>query len=392
MSKMMSSAAFGETLQFITTVKLDELEKQRLAYQEHARVVDDARALGVDSLARVERLLGAVRAWPGYSAGEATAGAPDLDSLELWLAQARADPSGVPPALLRRWGDALEAHMRRVGTGFDYARLFGRLFTEWIESGDGAAPAPAEETAEGGAAEEFVEVGRKEMHDQRAQLEALVFEEQTIDTAALEEYLDGLFLAHRDAANTLKDVREDMGKFGKSLMATRWTPATLKTTITSLLSEDLLNNEKSRTLEEFARNESVLEEVASVLNMHLSRIGSWQWTPKEGVAIEMRRALNGKYRFFLDEELLQALFVSQLGTFRCVQRLTRAFYSSTTSERPGKFSSKSSFDDSCTMRGTRPCRIRASLRSSDAKCFLEMSLRTRPSRRPASRSARTNTS
>jgi hypothetical protein len=53
----------------------------------------------------------------------------------------------------------------------------------------------------------------------------------------------------------------------------------------------------------------ILEEVASVLNMHLSRIGTWSW-PEEGVAVEMRRALNGKYRFFMDEELLLVSFLS----------------------------------------------------------------------------------
>jgi hypothetical protein len=51
----------------------------------------------------------------------------------------------------------------------------------------------------------------------------------------------------------------------------------------------------------------ILEEVASVLNMHLNRIDTWSW-PEEGVAVEMRRALNGKYRFFMDEELLLVIF------------------------------------------------------------------------------------
>jgi hypothetical protein len=45
--------------------------------------------------------------------------------------------------------------------------------------------------------------------------------------------------------------------------------------------------------------------------MYLGRIGSWSW-PDEGIALEMRRALNGKYRFFLDEELLLVSLVSLL--------------------------------------------------------------------------------
>jgi hypothetical protein len=37
--------------------------------------------------------------------------------------------------------------------------------------------------------------------------------------------------------------------------------------------------------------------------MQLSRIATWSW-PKEGVLVEMRRALNGKFRFFADESVL----------------------------------------------------------------------------------------
>lgn len=315
MSRMTSSAAFGETLQFITSVKLEELEKQRLTYQEHARAVDEANAHDAGSVERVERLLKAVKTWP--AASESTGSGADhldLDDLELWLAQSKADPAGVPPALLRRWGDALEARVRRACTSLDYARLFGKLFTEWIESGDGseasASPATPADADEG---DEFVAVGRKEMHEQRAQLEALIFDDRTVDVKALEEYLDGLFLAHRDAENALKEIRKRVKEFGKTLTQSRISTAQLSVTIKSLLREDLLSNEKRKTLEEFSRNDKILEEVTSVLNMHLSRIGSWRWTPKEGVPIEMRRALNGKYRFYLDEEILQALLLHHLG-------------------------------------------------------------------------------
>jgi hypothetical protein len=38
--------SFSQALQFITDIKLQELEKQRLAYQARAKVIDEVKALG----------------------------------------------------------------------------------------------------------------------------------------------------------------------------------------------------------------------------------------------------------------------------------------------------------------------------------------------------------
>ena len=41
-----TQSSFGQTLQFITDIKLQELEKQRLAYQAQAKVIDEVNVLG----------------------------------------------------------------------------------------------------------------------------------------------------------------------------------------------------------------------------------------------------------------------------------------------------------------------------------------------------------
>jgi hypothetical protein len=306
-----STAAFNETLQFITSVKLSELEKQRAAFHNHTKVIEDANALGHSSIDRLERLLSAVRTAPSASAASSTlvvAGGLSLANLDLWIAQAKADPS-ISPAQIAGWADALEQHFRRNGASFDYARLFGQLFTEWLQSADASSSAK-----EGGdASETFEEVGRKELHDQRTEFEARVFDNSpSSDANALRNYMEELFKSNREATLTLESVRESVKSFGTRFSTQRVTVRELKTTIASLLKQDLLNNEKRATLSNFARNDTVLQEVASVLNMHLSRIGTWRW-PEEGVVVEMRRALNGKYRFFMDEEILLALFLHHIG-------------------------------------------------------------------------------
>ena len=44
-----TKSSFGQTLQFITNIKLQELEKQRVAYQVRAKVIDEVNALGESS-------------------------------------------------------------------------------------------------------------------------------------------------------------------------------------------------------------------------------------------------------------------------------------------------------------------------------------------------------
>jgi hypothetical protein len=296
-SKISPSAAFSETLHFITSVKLDELEKQRIAYKEHAHVIDTARARGESSIERVELLLGAIRSWPGYGASRGVASKLNLENLDCWLSQARVDPS-VSKAQIRAWGDDLEAHIRRISNSFDYAKLFGNLFTEWLSSGDEASttetPAKSDDDE---PAEEFTEVGRKEAHEQRAELEARVFIEPKVDVPALEAYLNELFCVQSDngrdqhakrVSEALEHLRRDLRRFSKSLLETRMDSSSVKTTITTLLREDLLDNQKRSTLAEFSKNDTILSEIATVLNMHIARIATWEW-PKEGVVIEMRR-------------------------------------------------------------------------------------------------------
>ena len=41
-----TKSSFSQALQFITDIKLQELEKQRLAYQARAKVLDEVKALG----------------------------------------------------------------------------------------------------------------------------------------------------------------------------------------------------------------------------------------------------------------------------------------------------------------------------------------------------------
>ncbi|KAJ7725095.1 hypothetical protein B0H16DRAFT_1736390 [Mycena metata] len=109
------STSFGQTLQFITSIKLEELEKQRLAFKAHAAVIDKAAAVSDDP---PRLLLDAVRSWRGSGAADPST-----------LLQARKDP-GFSPDVVKDWADTLETHIRHSMTRFEFAKLFGGLFFE----------------------------------------------------------------------------------------------------------------------------------------------------------------------------------------------------------------------------------------------------------------------
>ncbi|KAG6841514.1 hypothetical protein C0991_010128 [Blastosporella zonata] len=323
------SAAFGRTLQFITSIKLQELEKQRLSYQEHAKVLQAADACGNNLIAKVELLLNAVKAWSGSGSVDRQSnlgGKLNLANLSLWLPQAKQDPN-FSPGILKGWIDTLETHIRHSMMRFDCAKLFGNLFNEWIASGDSstALASPADDTNSVGSEK----VGRQEMHDQLDRLTSIIFDDATIDISALEDYLSSLF-SGEEAKKALEALRDEVKLFQEYLKNETFTTHTVEYIVQGLLASGLMDEAKRATLAEFLENKTVLEEVASVLTMRMASLETWSW-PEEGMPIEMRRHLNGKYRWdyislhshfnvphkfyraFTDPEIIDALLLQHIG-------------------------------------------------------------------------------
>ena len=155
----MSTEAFGETLQFITNVKLEELEKRSQKYAAHfASVFGDANAHGDEDLvSRLTVLIKGMETWPGTWSSDLNA-----ENVKRWLEQAQKDP-GFPRSILLEWIRQAEAQMTHEQTRYDFAKLFGNLLTDWLSS-----KSPAKAPSEGDDnADAFEKVGRKE-NSQRA--------------------------------------------------------------------------------------------------------------------------------------------------------------------------------------------------------------------------------
>ncbi|KAF7330776.1 hypothetical protein MVEN_02416700 [Mycena venus] len=305
------SAGFGNALQFITSIKLEELEKQRLAFEAHSTVLEKAAACGDDLPRRVELLLDAVRSWRGSGAIDSSTfigGRFDLVSLDLFLLQAHKDP-GFSPDVVKDWADTLETHIRHSMTRFEFAKLFGGLFNEWLSSGDSVVQ--HESSPRATPSDEFVEVGRKEMHEQQERLKSIIFETKVVDTEGLFAYLTDLF-SDSSSFEVLESMRRGIENFGEDLQSRVITADDMKWVIKSLLAADLMLEEKRNTLREFTQNPTVLDELATIMTMRLGSLEAWSW-PQHGAQVDMRRALNGKYRAFTDPDVLDALFLQFVG-------------------------------------------------------------------------------
>lgn len=354
---MASTGALPQTLKSITATKINELSKQRVLFEKRKADIIAAADAAPDLRSRARVLLDGLSRLKGYPKDaldkddlDLDVGSSDDDSDDLevtspgmgqllqvdhtnirrFLLQGRYDPS-ISDSAVKDWIARMEADLRFLELKHDHASFYSKLVTEWLSNLDDKVPIPALEQAGDAASAKseagFENVGRAEMHEQRAQWESLVFTDATkVDADAINAYLDGLFKKTKLSRQALKELRESLHKFGTDLATEGdWLDnETLQWVAKALVKTDLLSAEKTAILKEFMRNKEVLQEVADVLNMRLASLDSWTWG--DDIPIEMRRQLNGKYRVFMDEDLLDSLMLQYLGTTWAVQ-LRRVFKS-----------------------------------------------------------------
>lgn len=114
--------------------------------------------------------------------------------------------------------------------------------------------------------------------------------------SAITSYLDDLFASSPEAEAALEKLRKDIRDAGNSIRVNTLCASGMRSLTKSLLARDLLSAEKAATLKSFLDSDVIIEEVTSVLNMQMARLDDWEW-PAEGVKVDMRRHLSGKYRY-----------------------------------------------------------------------------------------------
>ena len=314
---------FSQTLQEITSTKLSELSKKRDRFEyHHQRCIalsqgnEDLTGTLVAISDTVKQNFGVTLAGDHQVASGGTKDSKleiDLRNLDRFLAQAKYDPT-VSSKLLRRWQKTLLRYMDVQSLKYTYAWLYGQLTTEWLSTTGLPSSGVAKDDEE---MADFEHVSGSKKLESRARWEQSVFQETKVDPAAIKEMLDEVFEASlSDSPNVIpratEKLRERVRAFESNFTTSEnFNVRTLRLAIDGLLASDLLPNEKQEALKDFDKNETVLSEVADVLNMRLAAFQEWSWG--EEVSLEERRQLNGTYNIYMQEDLLQALFLQHIG-------------------------------------------------------------------------------
>ncbi|OIW30386.1 hypothetical protein CONLIGDRAFT_367409 [Coniochaeta ligniaria NRRL 30616] len=298
---MASSQILSQTLSSITTIKLSQLRTQKTEYESRKRSLLEDVASETDTRKRAKLLLAGSEKLPTMAANPTVS----LANLARFVQQAERDPA-VGEYFLRDYEATLRGDLEVQSNKYEFASLYGKLVEEWTSAGGEAD----EDEGDG-----FEAVGREEMHEQRKTWEGYVFTPKETDPAAIKAYLEGIFKAGskdvRRAYDALVESVKHFQEFGIGQGTTHFDEDSVSTCIRGMLRSDVLSDEKRATLRDFLGNKVVLSEIADVLNMRMATRASWGWG--EPQVVEQRRNLNGRYRFYPDEDLLHAIFIYYVG-------------------------------------------------------------------------------
>lgn len=298
-------------MQSISLTKIRELEKQRERYEYQKNVVLAAAEKHPGNIReRITELLSGVKSLCEPELAQDTR----VLNIDLWLQQSAYD-SSMPVQMLESYEtllrSKLEVQSRKLGIG----QLWSRLVTEWINSTTPIGEAP-------GSNNESEEADRQEkrLKELCEKFETVVFTPLETDEDRIEHYMQGLFSGD-EAKKSLETLRSRIQRLEEDLFRKNepFNREVLGWCINGLLAEDLLSDEKQTILREFLENPVVLNEIADVLNMRFADFDNWSWEAGEqGIPVLPRPQLNGKYRIWMDEDVLQAIFIHYVGIKHCV--------------------------------------------------------------------------
>ncbi|KAL8663704.1 MAG: hypothetical protein Q9202_003650 [Teloschistes flavicans] len=316
-----SGSIYSETLRNLTHIKLDELGKKRKTFEKQRHDFTNATQLAGLSLQTIETLKEGVTKCFGISTVDGrilpgTSGHQRLEiilrNLDRFLAQARYDPS-VSLQTLHRWQQSLLRQLDLQALKFEYASLYGQLTKQWLSVTQKSASSD-QDSEMGMSGFEHISSGKS--LKSRLAWEQGAFTSSNVDRKAVAHMLQTSFEPvnenSKNLGNALNTLRTKVKTFERDMASpVNFNTETLNWTIKSLLASDLLADSKLDVLRDFLGNTTMLKEIADVLNMRMVALDDWLWGHE--VLLEKRRQLNGTSKVYMDEDVLQAIFLQYIG-------------------------------------------------------------------------------
>ncbi|EAW12386.1 uncharacterized protein ACLA_063540 [Aspergillus clavatus NRRL 1] len=307
---MASNSALSQTIQALTLSKIRELEKLRNAYESRKAEILDGAKNSPDQHKRLNHLLAGTKELDPGASRDVTIG-----HIERWLDQARYD-SSIPADMLQRFEKTLMAKLDARSRKLTLADLYSRLLTEWMN------PPSSTDGDDSADEEDFLVVEERQKQRLRQlcdQFEAAVFRPFETSEANIHTFLEDLFPAEEQQA-ALDQIRRKVKNECDSLWETEapFNHTSLSRCIQGLLMEELLSDAKRTVLKGFLENKVAMTEIADVLNMRYADLKNWDWhAGEDGIPVLPRQQTNGKYRIWVDEDVLQTIFAEFVAVKFC---------------------------------------------------------------------------
>ena len=302
---MDSAGILFQTLRTITQTKLEAHQEQCAAFENTKSGILGSLNTIPDVRKRIRFLLDVLQKISSIKQSSfLSAGLPT--NLPQLLTQAETDPS-ISQAILKDWEQKLRHKLDIQSIRHEYASLYGKLVVDWLVESNSVAPVAEKLT------ESLTLSGHTKQQEQRADWEEYVFHQMQTDVSAIRRYREDKFCYSKMMREGLDRMRVEVRKFEDTMKApNQFDEDSLRWCIEGLRRSDLLNDQKKDALDLYRKDKALLAELADYLNMKMESVETWSW-PEEGIAANMRRNLNGKYRVFHDEDIFNALFLRYIG-------------------------------------------------------------------------------
>lgn len=316
MTSTANTSALSDTLHQITLIKIAELDKKREIYSTKKKgALAVASVVDVDALSRTRKLAENI----------SRVKVPNIDNHELknifdYVKQAAFDPS-VPGTEISRYEQWLLANLDYQSNRLDHSALFSAVLSEHLDRSSETSSTTSETGEDDSSLDGSFEMLTKDRLQQlREKFEDVVFNEFETDEQAIHSYLQSLF-ATEDLKSLITGLQDRL-KNDTTAIFTHPAPFdddVLDWVIRGLLHNDLLRDDQKTLLKNFRQDDLVRAELCDVLNMRWAELKTWQWTEDgDGLDVEPRKQLNGKYRVVMQEDVLQSMLVHYIGVKLCV--------------------------------------------------------------------------
>ncbi len=268
------------TNQLIAQIKLAEMQRQRERLTKHYQTVEEKALAAETPIKRLEIFYEGLR--QAQFAQKPLH--PDVANLDVIFLENLTGNSSAE--MIKKWTQQFQRELERGRLRAEYACAFGQLLDEWINP----PQTEKEQTSLGEESEPWRLLLQPPPDSVNVSLLKGIFQEN-------EKYLS--------------KMRQSLGKFGEEAALKPATQQEVKALLNFQGRDDFRQPHLRRQALEASRSDTLINEIADTLTILLNNLDDWYW-PEEGIQ-PTSVWKNQKWRPYLNESLMQLLFVQLIG-------------------------------------------------------------------------------